>query len=604
MFIRRIRKYKNNTEYDYWALIKTVRTARGPRQKVVGWIGKTFELDKEEQIGWENIEEVLNDDSTNNQSNFFTKKKLEYEPDWKLVDIKGIKVERIRQFGNVYLGLWIWKKLMLDKIFNEIQPQGREEIRWSSIYCILTIARLCNPSSELHIAEHWYDKTALDDLTGVSEYKINEDRLYRALDHILKHKDEISRHLQDRYTDLFGIGFEFLIYDVTSIYFEGQCKRNPQAKRGYSRDKRPDCLQVCLGLVVSIEGLPLGYEIFGGNRKDVTTLEEIIQIMEKKYGKAKRIWVFDRGIVSEKNLETLRQKETLYIVGTPKGLLKRFEREIAEKEWEEVEEGVEVKIIQMPDNKSEKFIICKSTGREEKEKAILELQKTRLKKHLEDIGKLIRKGKFKDISTVERRIGKWMGRYTKAERLYTAEIIRENGKITDLEIKEREKNMEWANKTIGHYVLRTNWTETDPKIIWKMYMHLNQAESSFRIGKSDLRARPIYHQTEKRVQAHIFVCFLALCLWRTLEQITQGKGIGDCVRKLLNEMSEIRSMDIILPVKDRSPLRLRLVAKPEDHIKELIYRLNLKLPNQPKILAEIPSAIVNPVADIPKSMAE
>lgn len=597
MFIRRIRKSKNNTTYDYWALMRTVRTERGPRQKVVGWIGKTFDLEKEEQVGWESIEDTLNGDDNNiAHTDLFKKQESEYKPDWTLVDIKGIKIERVRQFGNVYLGLWIWKRLRLDKIFNEIQPRGKEEINWSSIYCILSIARLCNPSSELHIAEHWYDKTALDDLIGVSEYKINEDRLYRALDHMLKHKDDISRHLQNRYADLFGIGFEFLIYDITSIYFEGQCKKNPQAKRGYSRDKRPDCLQVCLGLVVSQEGLPLGYEIFDGNRRDVTTLDEIIELMESKYGKAKRTWVFDRGMVSEENLETLRKKGALYIVGTYKGFLKQFEKELSEKEWEEVEEGVEVKIIETPDNKFEKFILCKSAGREEKEKAILELQKTRLKKRLEGIQRLIQKRRLKDPVMIGQRIGKWMGRYTKAEKLYTTEIIYENRKIAGLKIHEKKENMEWAGKTSGHYILRTNWTENDPKIIWKMYMQLNQAESSFRIEKSNLQVRPVFHQRKERVQAHIFVCFLVLCLWRTLEQITQGKGMGNCVRKLLNEMAEIRSMDVILPVKDRSPLRLRLVAKPEDHLKELMYRLNLKLPNQPKILADMPPIIVNSMA--------
>lgn len=605
MYIRRFRKSKNDTTYDYWALMRTVRTARGPRQKIVGWIGKTFDLEKEERIGWENIENALNDNVSNtSQNNFFLKKEPEYKPDWELVDVKGIKVERVRQFGNVYLGLWIWKKLGLDKVFSEIELRGKEEIPRNNIYGILAIARLCDPSSELHIAEQWYDKTALDDLIGVSEYKINEDRLYRALDHIIKHKDQISKHLQNKYADLFGIGFEFLIYDITSIYFEGQCKKNPQAKRGYSRDKRPDCLQVCLGLVVSVEGLPLGYEIFDGNRRDVTTLDEIIELMESKYGRAKRTWVFDRGIVSEENLETLREKEALYIVGTPRGLLKQFEKEISEKAWEEVEEGVEVKIIETPDNKLEKFVICKSAGREEKEKAILELQKTRLKKRLENIHKLIQKGKLKDISSIERRVGKWMGRYTKAERLYTAEIIRNGETITGLNIQEKKENMNWAAKTSGHYILRTNWTESDPKIIWKMYMQLNQAESSFRIEKSDLRVRPVYHQTEKRVQAHIFVCFLALCLWRTLEQITQGKGIGNCVRKLLNEMSEIRSMDVVLPIKDRSPLRLRLVAKPEDHLKELMYRLNLKLPNQPKILAEINQKIFPSPQPSPRERGE
>ena len=344
-----------------------MRTARGPRQRVVATIGKISDLKKEERVGWEEIGRILSGEPSKGEKLF---EKSEDIPEWARVNTRGIQVERMRGFGDVYVGLALWKRLRLDKIFEKLQKEGREEISWADMFAVLVIARMCSPSSELKIAESWYEKTALEDLLGISVDKVNESRLYRSLDHLLVHKDKICEHLQERYAEWFGSKFEFLFYDITSTYFEGQCPNNEQAKYGYSRDQRADCKQVCIGLVVNSEGLPVGYEIFDGNRRDVTTLKEMVELMEGKYGKAQRVWVLDRGIVSEENLDFLRERQAKYIVGTPRAVLKKFEKELNVRDWAAVEAGVEVKIVKHPDYGEEKFILCRSEGRKEKERAM------------------------------------------------------------------------------------------------------------------------------------------------------------------------------------------------------------------------------------------
>lgn len=299
MYLRRHDKKVDGEHYGYWSLVESIRTARGPRQKIVATIGKLPGLDREERIGWEEIRRILN--GKPRESELFEQE--EDPPSWATVDVRRVSVERLRHFGDVYLALLLWSKLGFADFCKERMPEGREEIPWSIMASILVLARFCAPSSELQIAEVWYDRTVLADLLGVPGDKINDDRLYRALDALLPHKDELSRHLQNRYGELFGATFDFLFYDITSTYFEGTANGNPQAKRGYSRDSRPDCPQVCIGLVATKEGLPIAFEIFDGNRSDVTTPKEMVAVMETKYGKANRVWVMDRGMVSEKNLK-------------------------------------------------------------------------------------------------------------------------------------------------------------------------------------------------------------------------------------------------------------------------------------------------------------
>jgi transposase len=584
MFLRRNRKKINGVDYECWTLVESIRTAKGPRQRVVATIGKLPGLDKEERIGWERIQEII-DGKERLRGSFFEKEPQ--VPDWATVELRNVSIERMRQFGDVYLGLLLWKKLELGEIFEKIEEGGKEEIRWSIMYCILTIARFCNPSSELHISESWYEKTALEDFLGASVEQINEARLYRTLDHIIAHKDEVSRHLQERYRDLFGTEFEFLIYDVTSTYFEGQSKNNPQAKRGYSRDHRSDCVQVCIGLVVTMEGLPVGYEVFDGNRHDVTTLEDMVKLMEGKYGKAKRIWVFDRGIVTEENIGYITERGAQYIVGTPRSMLKKFEIELSQKDYKEVEPEIEVKVVKHPDYRNEKFIICRSRARAEKDKAIVERQEKKLREELDKIRRSIQEKKLRDGGIAERRIGRWMGKYERGGQLFEVRLVYDKKELKDLEIRDKRERRQWVEKAYGSYLLRTNITEEDPCRLWKMYMQLNQAENAFRMSKSNLGLRPIFHQKEHRVQAHIFICFLALGMLKSLELWMDGCGLGRSPKKLIEEIRQVRSMDVVLPVKNRGFIRLRVVSKPEEHIRVLLYKMGIKLPNRAKIIQNV-----------------
>jgi transposase len=331
------------------------------------------------------------------------------------------------------------------------------------------------------------------------------------------------------YQDLFGVKFDFLLYDVTSTYFEGLAKRNPKAKRGYSRDHRPDCVQVCIGLVVTEEGLPVGYEVFSGNRSDVTTLDEMVDLLENKYGKANRIWAFDRD----------------------------------------------------PENKEETFILCRSEGIREKEKAILDNHRKKLEAELIKVQTAIRKGRLSDPEKASVRIGRWCGKYSRSEKLFTIKLIKDNeGKLTDCIISYKREACEWTEKSSGVYLLRTNLTEEKPERLWKIYMQLSQAENAFRTSKNELGLRPIYHQNEQRVDAHIFVCFLALCLWRTLELWSEQSGLGRSPRKLMQEFTKVKSMDIIIPIKDRPSVRLTAVSKPDYTTQILLHQMGIKLPNR------------------------
>jgi transposase len=464
---------------------------------------------------------------------------------------------------------------------------GRDCMVPNGVY--FSIGEFCAPSSELQIAESWYGKTTLDDLLGVSSEKVNKDRLYRSLDALLPHKDALCKHLQQRYGELFGTRFDFLFYDVTSTYFEGNGERNPRAKRGYSRDSRPDCVQVCIGLVVSREGLPLAFEVFDGSRSDVTTLEEMVKLMESKYGQAERVWVIDRGMVSEENLEFLRKRGARYLVGTPRSMLKRFKRELMDKRWEEVEPGVEIKLCESPEGGEEIFVLCRSQRRQEKETAILNRFVNCLEIGLSHLAQQAEKGKIRQRQIAERRIGRLLERNSRAASLFEISVEEKgSGKDSRLTIRfaKKEERYAWALNTGGSYLLRTNWMERDSHQMWKTYIQLTQVEDAFRITKSDLGIRPIYHQRSDRTQSHILVCFLALAMWRALEQWMSSCGLGTAPRKLLEELREIRSLDVLLPSKDKT-IRLRVVTTAPQRLKVLLHHLKLPLPNRPKLIQNV-----------------
>ena len=554
----------------YWELVESYRTERGPRQRVVAYLGDVGEAERigveqlaTERVGW--------------QSRLFDEGP---EPEWMEVDTRRVRVERVRDFGGYWLGLQASEQLGLIS-FLDSMAHGREEIPWSMMAMVLILMRLCKPSSELMIAEHLYERSALDDLLGTPGDKVNDDRLYRALDSLLPHKIELEKHLKERLGQLFNIEYDLLLYDVTSTYFEGISAFNEQARPGYSRDHRPDCKQICIALVVSREGIPLGYEVFAGNRNDVTTVEEIVEKIERQYGTAGRIWVMDRGMVSEENLEYLRSGGRRYVVGTPKSQLKRFERELLIEDWQKVREGLEVKLCRSPDA-GETFILCRSSSRRIKEKQIHERFERRLEKGLTKLTESCMKKKQK-VGVVERRVGRLLGANSRAAGLFRVEVTAcEDGRVAVVWEKV-EAWRQWAELTEGCYLLRSNITDWDAEQLWHAYIQLTEAEAAFRIQKGDLRIRPIWHQKMERVNAHILVCFLAYVLWKMIGQISKRAGLGDETRKIFDEIAQIKVVDVVLPTKQGVEIRKRCIAQPTKAQATLLQKLQLHLPQRLKI---------------------
>lgn len=601
MFLRRKTKSARGVGYSYWHLCRTVRTAGGPRQQVVASLGK---LDQAELAGlrggWDDLPALLRGEAPPPRPLTATLPGLEAPgttdaaaPRWESADLRALRVERSRDFGECYLALSLWHRLKLDELLTELLPAGRESVAWAHAAALLTVARFCAQRSELGVAEHWYDTTALDDLLGIDTRLVNDDRLYRALDQLGAHKDALCGHLMTRYRQWFGVRFEFLLYDVTSTYFEGEAERNPQAQRGYSRDQRSGNKQVCIGLVCTPEGLPLSFEVFAGNRADVGTVEDIVRVMETKYGQAERVWVMDRGMVSEANIAFLRERKARYLVGTPKSWLRAHERTLLEQtDWKTVQDGLEARLVDHPDGEpGERYVLCRSGARAEKERAMLGRQSERLTGELIKIDAWLRRSPQADQEVVGRRIGRHLGKYPAAAAIVVAEVIQDaKGRAVAVRISSRLEAGQKAHRQKGAYLLRTNCEETDPALLWKWYIQLTQAEAAFRTAKSDLGLRPVFHQQEDRVQAHILVCFLALALWRTLEQWMQSKGLGTCARQLVKQMAGIKSVDVVVPVRRSdvaTELHLRVVTTPEPDTAQLLAHLGLRLPKGTRKISHV-----------------
>ena len=595
MFLKHCVRRKSGKKHTYWVLVESYRTPRGSRHRVVAYLG---ELSRGEASGWAQLGRTLSGKRrTRPERSLFDPPHYDEPEDDEpvLVKLKDIHLERLRGFGDVWLAWGLWRLLELDVLLDRIMPRGREEIPWSEMAAILTIARLCEPSSELHIEDTWYRGTALDDLLGIAAEKVHTDRLYAGLDRLLPHKDELERHLRQRLGDLFDLKYELLLYDITSTYFEGECAGNPLAKRGYSRDSRPDCLQVLIGLVVTEDGFPLGYQVFAGNRNDATTVDEMVTAMEQKYGRASRVWVMDRGMVSEENLARLHRSNASYIVGTPKAMLRQFERALTDqRDWHTVREGLDVKQVAGPDGK-EVFILARSADRQAKEQAMHQRFLERLETGLRKLESAMSTGHLQDEGLANRRLGRLQEQNWRASGAFDIRIERLAQPVGKARLKmtwERNPNWnQWASIAEGCYVLRTNLCGVDPVRLWKRYIQLTDAEWAFRIAKDELCIRPVWHQKEDRVRAHILVCFLAYVLWKTLAGWMQRGGLGDAPRTLLEEFAKIKSGDVVLQA--RSPeggpprtIRLRCVPEPDPAQKVLLSRLGLTLPKRLRRLDE------------------
>ena len=592
MFLRSHGRSKDSKDHTYWSLVETVRTPNGPRQKTLCYLG---ELNSSAQARWLKTVEVFNEQGEVQQLKLFPShvEAPADDPQVARVLVKRVRLERTRQFGACWLGLELWQRLELDRFFEAALDDEPADVPWSRVAALLAINRLCAPGSELAIEQRWYPSTALDDLLGIEGGQINDTRLYRCLDRILPHKTKLERHLKERYGELFGAEFDVLLYDLTSTYVEGAAESNPMMRRGYSRDHRPDCEQMVIALIVNSEGFPFSYETFDGNRADVSTMETILRMVERKYGKARRIWVFDRGIVSEENLAAIRKRGGQYLVGTPRSQMKQFEAELLNKEnWTQVRPEVEVKKVAIPLGE-ETYILCRTTGRKEKEKAIRGRFSSSMEKALKGLEKTIAAGRLKDRNKMERRLGRIQARHPQVNDLYDVDL-REAAEGVRLFWQIKEERKIWRESREGAYLLRTNLPAQTAEELWSKYMQLTEAEAAFRALKSELSIRPLFHQKEPRVKAHVMVAFLGYALRITLKHLLKRRsaivpepslsGVDNArpisPMKALALLSTLQSADVVLPTTDGREIRLRRITEPDAEQKSLLHQLRLSLPDR------------------------
>jgi transposase len=577
MFLRELRPKKNGKEHSYWSLVETVRTPGGPRQRTLCYLG---ELNTSAQARWQKSIAVFNEQGESRQLKLFPSEvePPENDPDVARVLLKKVRLERPRQFGNCFLALELWKRLGLDDFWQAQLDQEPAEVPWSRVAAVLATNRLCAPGSELAIEERWYPTTALDDLLQIPPGSVNDSRLYRCLDRLITHKTELERHLRQRYGELFGAEFDVLLYDLTSSYVEGGATKDPLLQRGYSRDHRPDCKQVVIALIVNAEGFPLSYETFDGNRADVTTVEAVMRMVERKYGRARRVWVFDRGVVSEENLATLRRRDGQYLVGTPRSKLKQFEAELLTGGWERVREDVEVKRAPVPGGE-ETYVLCRTTARREKEKAIRSRFSTQIEKALGGLAQRVATGKLKDRGKIERRLGRIEARYPSVADLYQAQVVETPAGLR-VEWQMLADRQVWQERREGAYLLRTNLAAESAAELWTKYIQLTEVEAAFRVLKSELSIRPLFHQLEHRVKAHILVAFLGYALWVTLKHLLRRKHSPLTPARVLSLLASVQSADIILPTTDGREIRLRRVTTPSPEQNEVLRTLGITLPER------------------------
>jgi Transposase DDE domain len=578
MYLRHTTRRKDGKVHRYWQLVRSVRVGRKVVQQTVAHLG---ELDAQGRARAQALARAITGERE--QPDLFVQ---DHADEAIPVRLQRIRLERGRGFGDVWLGWTLWRALRLDEALTRLLPEGREAVPWATMAAVLVLARLCEPSSELHIAETWYRGTALEDLLALPTPLVNDDRLYRALDRLVPHKPALEQHLVARLGELFALDYDLLLYDVTSVYFEGLAEANPLAQRGHSRDHRPDCKQVCLALVVTRDGMPLGYEVFAGNRTDVTTVEDIVEAMEARYGLAQRIWVMDRGMTSADNLDWLRETGRRYLVGTPKSELKKWAGALAEaRDWQAVRDGIEAKQCLGPDG-IETFVLIRSVERREKERAMHARFARRIEDGLTRLGQRIGRARRPlDVRRLERQLGRLLERNQRAAGRYVIDFVPDPTQPAGVRLdwSACPEWDDWAHWSEGCYVLRTNVTNWSPEDLWRTYIQLTDVEAAFRIQKSELGIRPVWHQRADRVQAHILVCFLAYVLWKTLEQWQRRAGLGQSPCTIFDELRRIQSTDVVLPAEDGRELRLRCVVRPDAAQATLLDRLGLDLPQRLRV---------------------
>ena len=576
MFLRKLRVHKDGKEHGYWSLVETIRTADGPRQRTLCYLG---ELNGSAHARWQKTIEVFNEHGENTQLKLISSEaEVPDDPNVARVLVKKVRVERTRRFGDCYLGLELWKQLGLAEFLAQHLDVDGADVPWSRIAAVLAINRLCDPGSELAVEQHWCPSTALDDLLHIEAGKINDSRLYRCLNRLLPCKTKLEQHLKQSFGELFQAEFDVLLYDLTSTHVEGAAEENPLMRRGYSRDHRPDCEQLVLALIVNQEGFPFSYELFDGNRADVSTVEAVLPAVERKHGKARRVWIFDRGVVSEENLVAFRKRGGQYLVGTARSQLKQFEQELLQDDFEKIRPEVEVKQITIPGGE-ETYILCRTAGRKEKEKASRSRFVTKIEKALAGLEKRIVEGKLKDRDKMFVSLGRIQASHPQVADLYEM-AMKDTKQGPRLVWRQKPEQQQWLEAREGAYLLRTNLTVGGAADLWKKYMQLTEVEAAFRTLKSELAIRPLFHQLEKRVKAHVLVAFLGYALQVTLKDLLKRSGSEYSPAEALKRLGDIHSVDIVLPTVEGREIWLRRIAKLDEEQQRILHQLQLQLPER------------------------
>ncbi len=601
MYLRAYRRTKDGKRHTYFALVESKRTQRGPRQRIVAQLG---ELTEDQQRRWQRtaIFHARHEDAR--QLPLFLDDEhspMPDDPDVVRIRLGKVGWTNARPFGDVWLGLQLWRMLGLDEIVNRHIKWGRETIPPATMVAIEVISRLCigqgGETSEFALAEQGYRRTALEDLLGVPDDAVTKDRLYRTLDALQVAKEPIERDLKERLGELFSLHFDLLLCDLTSSFFEGLAEENDLAERGYSRDHRPDCKQVVLALVVTPDGFPLYHEVFAGNTNDAVAFPQIVKTMESRFGTARRVWVLDRGIASQENLDFLRERNQSFLVGTPRSQLSAFEAELCTRDFHKIRDAVEVKCVQRD---GQTYVLARSKHRRAKERAIRRRQLLGWHRDLKKLADRVSNGRLKNADNVLQQIGRLRERWPAASRFAHVELQRNaDGQARAIDWRYDRDKLRAALSRDGAYLLLSDQTDWTAEQLWSTYIQLTRAEEAFRAMKTHLLLRPMWHQLANRIRAHIFVCVLGYTLWRALDNLLRQAGLLTRIRKpnclhsqaspqdrpmtpqaALRILHDVQIGDILLETVEGRTLRLRRVARPNHEQAELLAGLNLALPER------------------------
>jgi len=579
MYLKAHRRNKDGKSHVYYSLTESVRVSRS--RVIQRRVLNLGELNTTQVDRWQRTIEVIEEDGRRHQMRLFTDREggAPKAEDVAEVILSSLSLRRPRQFGACWVGCKLWEELGLRSFWEQALGECRGGVPWDRVLELLVVNRLSEPGSELGAHQRWFPKTAMDFLLDAGVSVAEKDRLYRCLDKILAHKEGLQKHLAERWRDLYGARLDVLLYDLTSTYFEGETAAAPKAQRGYSRDHRPDCKQVVLALVVTPEGFPISYEVFPGNRSDVTSLDEMLRSVEAKYGQIGRVWVFDRGVVSEENLALIRQRGGKYLVGTPRRQLKAFERELLGKGWQKAREQVEVKLRSGEDG--DLYVLARSVKRRAKERAMRRRRMRGLYDSLRSLASAVRRGHVRRYEVLLRRLGRLEERYAPVFAFVELRYQPQGEHIEQFSFGLKRTALKRAYRYDGAYLLRSNLREEDPGRLWAQYIQLTEVEAVFRVLKTDLALRPIWHYTAERIEAHILVAFLGYCLWVALKHKLRASAPGLTPAQCLDQFGQILMVEVWFRLRDGRQICLPRITEPQEAQAMLLHQLGWRLPEQP-----------------------